>query len=83
MGYKTANVNWLKVSTKKANAGVEPGIEWPASSKYPIARKLYLYTAGQPTGEIKEYIEGSYRRAAKRLSRKRLRAIALTIVCPG
>lgn len=57
MGYKTPNVNWLKISNKKGEAGVEPGIETARSGKYPISRKLYIYTAGEPTGEIKAYID--------------------------
>jgi phosphate transport system substrate-binding protein len=56
MGYKTKSVNWLKVSNKKGEPGVEPGIDAARSGKYPISRKLYLYTAGEPTGEIKAFI---------------------------
>lgn len=57
MGYKTPNVNWLKVSSKKGEPGVEPGTDAARSGKYPIARKLFLYTVGEPTGELKEYID--------------------------
>ena len=57
MGYKTDKVNWLKVSNKKGEPGVTPGIEVARSGKYPISRKLYLYTAGEPTGEVKAYID--------------------------
>ena len=57
MGYKTPQVNWLKVSKKKGEPGVEPGPEVARSGKYPIARKLYLYTAGEPQGELKAYLE--------------------------
>jgi len=57
MGYKTDKVNWLKVSNKKGEPGIEPGAEVARSGKYPIARKLYLYTAGEPTGELKAYLE--------------------------
>lgn len=57
MGYKTPQVNWLKVSQKKGEPGVEPGPEVARSGKYPIARKLYLYTAGEPTGELKAYLD--------------------------
>ena len=57
MGYKTDHVNWLKVSNKKGEPGIEPGTEVARSGKYPIARKLYLYTAGEPTGEVKAYID--------------------------
>lgn len=57
MGYKTPNVNWLKVSSKKGEPAVEPGTDAARSGKYPIARKLFLYTVGEPTGELKEYID--------------------------
>ena len=57
MGYKTEKVNWLKISNKKGEPGIEPGTEAARTGKYPISRKLYLYTAGEPTGEVKAYIE--------------------------
>jgi phosphate transport system substrate-binding protein len=57
MGYKTPNVNWLNVSKKKGEPGIAPGADAARSGSYPIARKLYLYTAGEPTGELKAYID--------------------------
>jgi phosphate transport system substrate-binding protein len=57
MGYKTDKVNWLKVSKKKGEPGTAPGIEVARNGQYPISRKLYLYTAGEPTGEVKAYID--------------------------
>jgi phosphate transport system substrate-binding protein len=57
MGYKTPAVNWLKVSKKKGEPGVEPGVEAARSGSYPISRKLYIYTAGEPTGETKAFID--------------------------
>jgi phosphate transport system substrate-binding protein len=57
MGYKTPNVNWLKVSNKKGETAVEPGAESARNKTYPISRKLYIYTAGEPTGEVKAFID--------------------------
>jgi phosphate transport system substrate-binding protein len=57
MGYKTPSVNWLKVSNKKGESGIEPDLGVARTGKYPLARKLFIYTAGDPTGEVKEYIE--------------------------
>jgi phosphate transport system substrate-binding protein len=57
MGYKTDKVNWLKVSNKKGEPGEAPGIEVARNGKYPISRKLYMYTAGEPKPEVKAYIE--------------------------
>jgi phosphate transport system substrate-binding protein len=57
MGYKTDKVNWLKISNKKGEPGVEPGVAAARSGSYPISRKLYIYTAGEPTAEVKAYID--------------------------
>jgi phosphate transport system substrate-binding protein len=57
MGYKTPAVKWLHVSGKKGETGVEPGVEAARSGKYPISRKLFLYTAGDPSPEIKAFID--------------------------
>jgi phosphate transport system substrate-binding protein len=57
MGYKTPGVNWLKISPKKGEPAIEPGTEVARNKTYPIARGLYLYTAGAPDGEIKAFIE--------------------------
>jgi len=57
MGYKNAHVNWLKISNKKGETAVEPGAEAARSGSYPISRKLYIYTAGEPTGEVKAFID--------------------------
>jgi phosphate transport system substrate-binding protein len=57
MGYKTPGVNWMKVSKKKGEPGVEPGVEAARRGTYPISRKLYIYTAGEPTGETKAFID--------------------------
>ena len=57
MGYKIPSVNWLKISAKKGEPGVEPGVEAARAGKYPISRKLYMYTAGEPQGEVKAFID--------------------------
>ena len=57
MGYKRPDVNWLKISPKKGEPGVEPGVDSARSGKYPIARKLYIYTVGEPSGEAKAFID--------------------------
>jgi len=57
MGYKTPNVNWLHISAKKGEPAVEPGTEAARSGSYPISRKLYIYTAGEPSAEAKAFID--------------------------
>ena len=57
MGYHTANTNWLKVSKKKGEPAVEPGADAARKGTYPISRKLYIYTAGEPDAETKAFID--------------------------
>lgn len=57
MGYKTEEVNWLAVSTEEGGEAFEPSTENVTAKKYPIARPLYLYTAGEESAETKAYIE--------------------------
>lgn len=56
MGYKSDKVKWLKVSNKKGEPGVLPGEAAARDKSYPIARELYIYTPGEPVGEVKEFI---------------------------
>jgi phosphate transport system substrate-binding protein len=36
---------------------VLPAVETVNDGSYPISRPLYMYTAGQPTGEEKAYLD--------------------------
>lgn len=57
MGYKTTDVKWLKVSKKKGEPAVVPGEDAARSGQYPIARPLFIYTAGEPEGELKKFLD--------------------------
>jgi phosphate transport system substrate-binding protein len=57
MGYHTTDVKWLKVAKKKGDPGVEPSVESVKDKSYPLARPLYIYSLGEPSGPIKEYID--------------------------
>ncbi|MCA9247259.1 MAG: phosphate ABC transporter substrate-binding protein [Planctomycetales bacterium] len=57
MGYATEGVKMLKIATKKGDEPVEPSVENTISGAYPIARPLLIYTMGEPTGQVKHYID--------------------------
>jgi phosphate transport system substrate-binding protein len=57
MGYKTNDVKWLKVAKKKGEPAVAPSEDAARSGAYPISRPLFIYTAGEPTGSVKEFID--------------------------
>ena len=56
LGYVTPDVKVLAVSKDGTNF-VFPSAETVNNGSYPIARDLYMYTIGQPTGIVKEYLD--------------------------
>jgi phosphate transport system substrate-binding protein len=57
MGYQTPDVKVLKISKKKGAAGVAPTAEDARKGDYPITRPLLIYTLGEPTGPVREYLD--------------------------
>lgn len=57
MGYATPAVKKLKVAKKKGDPFVAPSIASTHDKTYPIARPMFFYTAGEPTPQIKRYID--------------------------
>jgi phosphate transport system substrate-binding protein len=57
MGYATPAVKHLKVSAKKGGKGVEPSIATTLDKTYPIARPMFMYTAGEPAPHLKKYLD--------------------------
>ena len=47
----------LKLAAAEGDHPVAPVAESIRSGKYPLARKLYFYTAGEPQGEVKAFID--------------------------
>lgn len=57
MGYKTDAVRFVKIAPKAGEPACEPNLENVRGKKYPLARALFLYTLGEPTGELKKYLD--------------------------
>ena len=57
LGYVTPDQKTIKVARNAGEPYVPPSIETVKDGSYPIARVLYMYTSGQPTGIIREYLE--------------------------
>ena len=57
LGYATKQVKILKVSKKKGEPGVAPTIATTLDKTYPIARPLFMYTPGQPSPQVKAYLD--------------------------
>ncbi len=57
LGYATADVKILKISAKKGENGVQPSIATVHDKSYPISRPLFMYTPGEPSPQVKHYID--------------------------
>ncbi len=56
LGYVTEHEKLIAVAKDAASPYVLPSVQSGADGSYPIARGLYIYTAGQPTGTIADYL---------------------------
>jgi phosphate transport system substrate-binding protein len=59
LGYVTPDVKVVAVGVLSEGPFILPSAETVnrTQDRYPISRDLYMYTAGQPAGAVKEYIE--------------------------
>ena len=57
LGYVTGDQKVIAVSKNENGPFVIPSAATVKDGSYPVARPLYVYTAGQPEGQIKDYIE--------------------------
>ena len=57
LGYVTEDQKVIAVSKDDNGPFVVPSAKTVKDRSYPIARPLYMYTAGRPAGQMKDYIE--------------------------
>jgi len=56
LGYVTEHEKMIAVAKDSSSDYVLPTVETGSDGSYPISRGLYMYTAGQPTAELAEYL---------------------------
>jgi phosphate transport system substrate-binding protein len=57
LAYATEEVKMPCISREEGAPCVEPSMETALDRSYPIARPLFMYTAGEPEGAVKEYLD--------------------------
>jgi phosphate transport system substrate-binding protein len=57
LAYATEHINMPCVISGEGGACVAPSVDSAIDGSYPIARPLYMYTAGQPEGAVKAYMD--------------------------
>lgn len=57
LAYATEHVKLVPIAKAEGVPYVAPSVQTASDGTYPIARPLFMYTRGQPTGEIKTYLD--------------------------
>jgi len=57
LGYVPPDLKMIAIAKEAGGEYVLPSIETVNDATYPIARDLYMYTAGEPTGIVKTYLD--------------------------
>jgi phosphate transport system substrate-binding protein len=57
LGYIPADLKKIAVARETGGAYVLPSVASVNDKSYPITRDLYMYTAGQPAGAVKAYLD--------------------------
>jgi phosphate transport system substrate-binding protein len=57
LAYATDEVKMACISKDGSDECVMPSVQSASDGSYPIARPLFMYTNGEPTGEIKKYMD--------------------------
>lgn len=57
LAYATDHVKMACIAKKEGEACVNPSVETASDRSYPVARPLFMYTNGEPEGEIKAYLD--------------------------
>ncbi|MEW6337203.1 MAG: phosphate ABC transporter substrate-binding protein [Acidobacteriota bacterium] len=56
MGYATPAVKMLRVASAPGQPAVAPSVANTIAKTYPLARSLQVYTLGEPSGAVKEFL---------------------------
>ncbi len=57
LAYATEHVKMACISTKEGDTCTAPSVASASDNSYPIARPLFMYTNGEPKGDIKKYLD--------------------------
>ena len=67
LGYVTDDMKTVAVGLAAEGPFWKPSASTVNAGEYPISRDLYMYTAGEPTGTIKDYLEWILQPEAQRI----------------
>jgi phosphate transport system substrate-binding protein len=65
LGYVPDDLKMIAIAKTPGEPYVLPSADTVNDGSYPIARDLYMYTAGQPAGAVKDYLDWIFSAAAQ------------------
>jgi phosphate transport system substrate-binding protein len=57
LAYATDHLRMVCITKNEGEACVNPSVATASDGSYPIARPLFMYTNGEPTGHVKSYLD--------------------------
>lgn len=70
MGYLNPHVKAICIQKDGNSPCIEPTIQTAIDKSYPISRELYMYTSGDPSAEVKSYLEWTQSEGARAITIK-------------
>jgi phosphate transport system substrate-binding protein len=70
LGYATPAVKIVKVAKKKGEPAVLPSVASVLDKSYPIARPMFMYTPGEPSEQVKKYLDWVHSDAGQQVVEK-------------
>jgi phosphate transport system substrate-binding protein len=70
MGYLSKHVKAACISKKADTECIFPNLQTAMDKTYPIARELYMYTSGEPSPAVKEYMDWTQSDIASKITVK-------------
>lgn len=81
LAYATEHVKLVCIADKEGDKCVNPSVATAVDRSYPIARPLFMYTDGQPKGDIKDYLDWILSDAGQCIIFKKGYAPATSVQC--
>jgi phosphate transport system substrate-binding protein len=82
LAYATTHVKMPCVKSNGSGPCVSPSVETAIDRTYPIARPLFMYTSGQPEGEVKNYLDWILSDAGQCIIQAKGYAPVRAVTCP-
>ncbi len=82
LAYATDHIKLPCIRTAESEECVTPTVESAADRSYPIARPLLMYTPGEPTGAVKEYLDWVLSDEGQCILKKKGYAPVRQLTCP-